>query len=86
MRDERGLAQLLDIPVGVVRTWRRMGVGPLPVRLGSRWVYLEPDVTAWLDSGGARDCGIALPLSLGRVADDPPVAVLPDRDGEQVGA
>lgn len=54
--NDQQLADLLEVPIGTIRIWRRLDAGPPPVKAGSRWVYLEPEITAWLDSGGAREC------------------------------
>lgn len=86
MLNEQQLADLLEVPIRTVRVWRRLDGGPHPVKLGSQRVYLEPEITAWLDSGGARRCSIPLPLPLRRVADDGRLSEGVDDDGEQVGA
>ncbi|HWM73712.1 MAG TPA: helix-turn-helix domain-containing protein [Nocardioides sp.] len=36
-------------PVGTLRYWRHLGVGPPSARIGRRVMYRESDVLAWLD-------------------------------------
>lgn len=80
------LAERLGIPESTLTIWRRIQIGPPALMACGRPVYLDGEVEAWLDSGGALVFGIALaPDALGRVGDDVAGPVLADGDGEQVG-
>lgn len=43
------VAELLRAPVETVRYWRHRGTGPRSVKVGTRVLYAERDVEAWLD-------------------------------------
>lgn len=41
-------AALLRTPVGTLRYWRHLGIGPLGFRLGRRVVYRREDLERWV--------------------------------------
>ncbi len=43
------VSETLRVPVQTLRYWRQHGRGPKSARIGSRVVYRESDVQAWLD-------------------------------------
>lgn len=56
MLDTQGLARLLDVPAGTLRSWRARGVGPPGFRLSGKHVrYLRSDVDLWLRERRATD-------------------------------
>jgi hypothetical protein len=51
--DINDLATFLKLPVGTIRTWRKRGYGPRPVRgaaLGNHLRWRPETVMAWLDT------------------------------------
>lgn len=55
--NEKEVAQQLGVSVAALRRWRSERRGPVYRRLGTRVVYAETDVIAWLNScpnGGGR--------------------------------
>lgn len=41
-------AELLRTPIGTLRYWRHLGVGPRGFRLGRRVVYRRDDLEQWV--------------------------------------
>lgn len=53
------LSELIGVPVGTIRGWRKNGTGPVAYRIGGQLRYTITDVAAWIeasreDRGGAR--------------------------------
>lgn len=44
------VVELTGIPIGTLRYWRQTGSGPRSARIGSRVVYRESEVLAWIDA------------------------------------
>lgn len=49
------VSERLRTPVKTLRYWNRLGKGPQPRRLGTRLVYRESDVDAYIDQLFAED-------------------------------
>jgi DNA-binding transcriptional MerR regulator len=45
----REVAEIIRLAPETLRYWRWKGIGPKSFRLGSRVVYREKDVLAWID-------------------------------------
>lgn len=43
------VSEATRIPVATLRYWRHIGKGPKSVRIGSRVMYRESDVLAWIE-------------------------------------
>jgi predicted DNA-binding transcriptional regulator AlpA len=43
-------AEILRAPVDTLRTWRKYGRGPQGFRIGTRVVYRQSEVWAWVDA------------------------------------
>jgi predicted DNA-binding transcriptional regulator AlpA len=50
VHDERATAKLLGVSKSILGRWRRDGVGPDFVKMGSRVAYRVEDVERWLAS------------------------------------
>lgn len=43
------VAEILDIPLQTLYSWRRKRQGPPAARMGRHLRYRQPDVRAWID-------------------------------------
>ncbi len=43
-------ARILNCHPRTLQRWRRIGLGPLPILIGSRFMYDAADVQEWLDA------------------------------------
>lgn len=42
------VARMIGMTPDAFRKWRNRGGGPPATRYGTRWMYVEPDVQAWI--------------------------------------
>ena len=52
-------AQAVRVPIGTLRYWRHLGVGPSSFRVGRRVVYRRSDLDEWLREQERQTCSSA---------------------------
>lgn len=60
MLNATALADYLGVPERTILTWRRLHVGPPPVKIGAGFLYRLQAVDLWLADGGDLEFGISL--------------------------
>jgi hypothetical protein len=48
--DQFDLAAILDVSLGMLRSWRQQGLGPPFVRIAAKPYYRIADICQWIDS------------------------------------